>query len=574
MAGIEKRWVIHDQIPIGIEQALIDYPPILRQLLYNRGYENPEAAFRFLQAEPPPNTHPLAMSGIPEAVDRLQYAIRMQEAIAIYGDYDVDGVTATALLVQFLENLGANVREYIPNRFEEGYGLNQEALASLKEAGVRLVVTVDCGIRSPEEASFAKQIGLDLIISDHHHPGPVMPQAFAVINPKQPLDPYPDKNLAGVGLAYKLASGLVAELEKQNDNLPDHCRAENFLDLVALGTVSDLAPLVGENRTLVCQGMKLLRNPIRQGIQSLIGVSRLSPHRITTSDIGYILGPRLNAAGRLDSAIKALKLLISQSVTEAGKLALELDDQNRERQKLTQEYQIKADEIVKDELDESFLLFAADHEFNPGLVGLVASRLTELYYRPAIVAHRGEEKTRASCRSIPEFHITEALDQCADLLEHHGGHAAAAGFTVRNENLPSLIENLKTITNQKLAHLDLKPSLFADMEIPLSELKPEILKYIEWLQPTGQGNRNAAFVSRALKVIRARAVGKDNAHLKLTVSDGTITFDAIAFRQGSWLENMPQIVDLLFTFEVNEFNGHESLQLNVRDIKPHQSQDA
>jgi single-stranded-DNA-specific exonuclease len=572
MPDFEKRWIIHDSIPVAVEQALSDYPPNLRQLLFNRGYETREDAHRFLHAEAPPNTQPLEMKGIPEAVDRLQFALRNQELIAIYGDYDVDGVTATALLVQFLENLGANVRQYIPNRFDEGYGLNQDALTLLKQSGVGLVVTVDCGIRSPAEALYAHKIGLDLIISDHHHPGPELPPAFCVINPKQAGDRYPDKDLAGVGLAYKLAAGLMSSMESQKDSIPEHARAETFLDLVALGTVSDLAPLVGENRSLVRQGLDLLRNPVRQGVQSLIGVSGLIPHRINAGDIGYVLGPRLNAAGRLDSAISALKLLISQNVQEAGKLALALDDQNRERQKLTQDYQIKAEEIIRDGQADALLLFAADPGFNPGLVGLVASRLVEQFYRPAIVAHIGSETTRASCRSIPEFHITEALDQCAELLEHHGGHAAAAGFTVRNENWPALVERLQMIAGEQLAALDLRPSLYVDMEIPLYDLKPEIIKFLEWLQPTGQGNRNAAFVSRNLKVSRARTVGRDNSHLKFTVTDGHIYYDAIAFRQGGWLEKMPPTLDLLFSFEVNEFNGHEALQLNVRDMKASSSQ--
>lgn len=564
----DKHWIVAPIIPINIDQTLDDYPPIMRQLLFNRGFHTREEAYRYLVAETPPGTDPHAMLGIPQAVDRIQYAIQHQEPIAIYGDYDADGVTATALLVQFLENLGANVREYIPNRFDEGYGLNLEALAALKDEGIKLVVTVDCGIRSPAEAAYAYNIGLDLIISDHHHPGPDLPKALAVINPKQSLDRYPEKDLAGVGLAYKLAAGIVAAMESQKDQLPAHLRAESFLDLVAIGTVADLAPLVGENRSLVRQGMKTLQQPQRQGIQSLIGVSGLTARKINAWDIGFLLGPRLNAAGRLDSALTALKLLISQDVQQAGELALQLDDQNTRRQEQTRELQQLAEEILQPELDEAYLLFASDPIFNPGLVGLVASRLTERYYRPTVIAHAGPEVTRASCRSIPEFHITNALDQCADLLDHHGGHAAAAGFTVHNKNLPELVERLKQLAQDQLEHLDLRPRLHADMEVPLHELKPELLHFMEWMQPTGQGNPQAVFVSRGLKVIRARGVGKDNAHLKLAVSDGRITYDAIAFRQGMWMEAMPAFIDILYSFETNEYNGRETLQLNVRDLKP------
>jgi single-stranded-DNA-specific exonuclease len=299
----------------------------------------------------------------------------------------------------------------------------------------------------------------------------------------------------------------------------------------------------------------------------LIGVSGLIPRSISTGDIGFILGPRLNAAGRLDSALTALKLLISQDVQEAGYLALKLDDQNRDRQKLTLSIQTKAEAMLKDEVDEAMLLFAAHEEFNPGLVGLVASRLTERYYRPAIVGAIDDETTRASCRSIPEFHITNALDQCADLLEHHGGHAAAAGFTVRNENLPALISHLRAIAQEELAGMNLRPSLRADLELPLNALKPEILNYLDWLEPTGQENPHATFVSRHLRVTRSRKVGRDESHLKLTVTDGYITYDAIAFRLGFWHDQMPPEIDLLYTFEINEFRGRQTLQLNVKDIK-------
>jgi single-stranded-DNA-specific exonuclease len=264
----------------------------------------------------------------------------------------------------------------------------------------------------------------------------------------------------------------------------------------------------------------------------------------------------------------ALKLLLSQDVNEAGELAQILDNQNRERQEKTLLAQMRAEELLQPEIDQALLLFAADPSFNAGLVGLVASRLTEQHYRPSVVVQIGEEFARGSCRSIPEFHITAALDECADLMEHHGGHAAAAGFTVRTENLPELKQRLKEITTSQLASLDLRPRLDIDLELTLSDLKPEILQYLDWMQPTGQGNPQALFVSRGLKVTRFRGVGKENAHLKLTVTDGGITYDAIAFRQGSWIDHMPKTLDLVYTFEVNEFNGNQTLQLNVRDLKP------
>jgi single-stranded-DNA-specific exonuclease len=558
MPPLKKSWQISPPVAPDVERALFAYPPVLRQLLSNRDIKGSEAAERYILASPPPGTEPENLLSMPVAVERVQAAITNLDSIAIYGDYDADGVTATALLVSALERAGARVTGYIPNRFDEGYGLNIDALANLKAQGVQLVITVDCGIRSIEEVAYARQIGLDLIISDHHHPTEEIPPALAIINPKQPGDAYPDKDLAGVGLAYKLATAIYE----------DPSQTAELLDLVALGTVADLAPLAGENRSLVRRGLDQIRKPRRQGVLALIGASGLKPDRINAGDIGYTLGPRLNAAGRLESALAALELLLSQDVYAAASLAQKLDAQNRERQQVTREIQAQAEQIALAENPDALLLFASDPGFNPGVVGLAASRLTELYYRPSIVAFYGEETTRGSCRSIPEFHITDALDRCADLLVRHGGHAAAAGFTVRNENLPELRRRLQEIAQQELGGMVLKPVLHADMQIPLSELKPELLHYIDLLQPTGFGNRQAYFISRDLKPVSYKSIGKEGKHLRLVVTDGRITFDAVAFNQGHWAEAMPPRIDLFYSFELNEFNGRTSLQLNVRDLKP------
>jgi len=558
---ITKRWEVATPLPLEATQELSGYPPILRQILYNRGYRTHEQARAFLEAQPPFDTEATLLLHLPEAVDRIQFAIQHHENIIVYGDYDADGVTATALLAMALRALGAEVQEYIPNRFDEGYGLNLEAMRTLYEAGAKLIITVDCGIRSVEEAEPAHYPGMDLIITDHHLPLDEIPPALAVINPKQPGDNYPEKNLAGVGLAYKLVQALF-EVEQNTADTRD------YLDLVALGTVADLVPLTGENRSLVRAGLEYIRQPVRQGIMALIGVSGLTPTRINTTDIGFALAPRLNAAGRLESALASLQLLTSSDPKTVGQLAQWLEIQNRERQKVMREIQAHAEKMIIIDDNIPLLLFAADPGYNPGVVGLAASRLTEKYYRPSIIGSIGEEFTRASCRSIPEFHITQALDQCQDLLEHHGGHAAAAGFTVRNELLPTLIGRLLDIAQQQLADKDLRPRVFAEAEVPLAELKPDLLKYLDWLQPTGMGNPAPIFMSSGLKVTRQRAIGADGAHLKLAVTDGRITYDAIAFRQGYWIAQLPPKVDMMYTFELNEFNGQVSLQLNVKDIRP------
>lgn len=558
----DKHWIVPPLITPEADAALEKFPVILRQILFNRGFATDAEARAYLNAKPDFNTDPFQMTGIRAAVDRIQFAIQNKEPIAIYGDYDVDGVTATALLVQSLQILEADVRGYIPNRFEEGYGLNNNALDELKASGVKLVISVDCGIRSPNEAQHAKEIDLDLIISDHHHPAEGdLPHALAVINPKQHGDIYPDKDLAGVGIAYKIAEALYTE-RKEKYSL------DFLLDLVALGTVADLAPLVGENRILVRKGLRQMRQTTRQGLFSLAGVSDIPLAKVNAGNIGFSLGPRLNAAGRLKEALASFELLTTKDVFRAGELAQQLDMQNRERQRITRDMQVKAEEIALNGNEENFILFAADESFNSGVVGLAASRLTEKYYLPSIVAAEGAEETRGSCRSIPEFHITDALDLCADLLVRHGGHAAAAGFTVKNENIPLLVERLKSIAKEKLSGQDLRPTLMADMEVSLTQIRPDLIQLLSYLEPTGYGNRDAAFVARNAKVKSSRTVGSDGKHIKLVLEDDNkYTHDCIGFRLGEWAKKMPPRVDVLFTYEVNEYNGRVGYQLNLKDMK-------
>ncbi len=556
----ETVWNVRDKIPAEISEQLQDYSPVFRQILYNRELKTSQQAEAFLNAQSPGHASQQLM-GTEKAVERIGRAIKNGEQIAIYGDYDADGVTATALMVQTLTAMHPNVRAYIPNRFTEGYGLNQLALKKLKSEGIDLVITVDCGIRALEDAEFANQIGLDLIITDHHTTGQDLPQAAALINPKQPGDPYPEKILAGVGVAYKLATALIEAYH------PAGLVAEDLLDLVAVGTVADLVPLAGENRALVRQGLAYLKTPQRQGLASLMGVAGINPSNISAMDIGFGLGPRINAAGRIGSAKDALNLLTTKDIFEAGQLAQTLDNRNRERQRITHEIQELAEELSGAHDPGTYLLFAHHPEFNPGVVGLAASKLMDQYYRPAIVGFRNEEYTRASCRSIPEFHITRALEQCADLFTQYGGHAAAAGFTVPNKHLEELNTRLNKLAEDALYGKSLNRSLEVDAEVNLIDLKPALLREMERLEPTGQNNPSPVFASRKVKVLGAKTVGRDGSHLKLILSDGKVTFDAIAFRFGHLVADIPGLIDIAFAFEVNEFNGRKTLQLNIKDIQ-------
>jgi len=558
-----KRWSIAPPITDIAREALAAYPPLIAQLLFNRGLATATEATQFFEGRLAQADDPDLILGLPETVDRLRHAIQKQELIAVYGDYDTDGVTATALLVQTLAALGARVMSYIPHREEEGYGLNNEALQKLKnEYRAGVVVSVDCGIRSVAEANYAREIGLDLIITDHHTPGPEIPRAFAVVNPKQPGDRYPEKGLAGVGVAYKIAQGLIRPMEPKPE-----LNGSDVLDLVALGTVADLAPLAGENRKLVREGLRVMRKPRREGLKSLMEVSRVKPLAVDAMAIGFALGPRLNAAGRLESALEAYELLTTADVFRANQLANKLEAQNRERQDLTRSMHAQAREVALATDSDAPLLFAAHPDFKAGIVGLAAARLSEEFYRPAVVATRGADKTKGSARSIREFHITEAFDQCARFLERHGGHAAAAGFTAPTAQVDELAAELRRIATEQLGGLDLRPTLRIDAEVTLYDLTFDLQKQLAQFEPCGYGNPAPVFAARQVKVVSSRAVGKEAKHLKLALSDGWVTLDAIAFNQGEWLNKMPARLDVAFQLEINEWQGEQRLQLNVRDLR-------
>ena len=563
-----KRWQLAPRVSSLVLARFPQLHPLIVQILYNRGITTPEQADAFLSPEALAG-NPFQMHGMNDSVDRIRRAIRAGEAMAVYGDFDVDGVTATVLLVQTLLSLGAKVKPYIPHRIDEGYGLNKDALQQLKEQGVSVVITVDCGVRSLPEVAFGKQIGLDMIVTDHHAPSDVLPDAFAVINPKQPLCQYPSKELSGAGVAFKLAQALLradtqVPLNKNRIPMPE----DALVDLVALGTVADLVPLTGENRGLVQRGLAKLRQSERPGIQALMRQAAIKPEAIESGSIGYTLGPRLNAAGRLESALMAYNLLATQYPGEADELARKLEETNHERQRLTTEMTNKAREAVVATAEAERLLFVAAPEFPEGIVGLIASRLSEEFYRPAVAVHQGEEESRGSARSVSEFNIVNALDQCRDLLVRHGGHAMAAGFTVRNENMAELEARLKEIATRELASSDLVLTLAIDAEANLSEINMELATSLGQLAPFGYGNREPIFASQGVSVREARIVGTD--HLKLTLSDGQFVIDAIAFRQGSWLNQLPPRIDVAYQLEAQTWNGRTRLQLNVKDIKPTQ----
>ncbi len=546
---------------------------MLAQILYNRGLIDPDEAYDFIHADDPTSGSLLTLPGKKPSIDkglaRIRSAIKRKELICVYGDFDADGVTSTVLLIQALRALGANAHPYIPHRVDEGYGLNSEALLKLARRGVKLVITVDCGIRAVQEVEDGKAYGLDIIVTDHHSLGPEIPDAYAVINPKMVDCNYSENMLAGVGVAYRIAEALftIEARSGKNGSTPAF-NVEDLLDLVAIGTVADLAPMNRrENRALVRRGLNVINRAQRPGLRALMNVATLKIGGIVAQNIGYGIGPRINAAGRLESAMIAYDLLSTLDESKADDLAVQLQGLNTQRQELTR----AAQEMVRERIGDSDgipLIFASDRNFQPGIVGLVAGRLTEEFFRPAVVMEEGDLESRASCRSIPQFDITRALDECAALLVRHGGHAAAAGFTILNENIPAFREKLIEIARTQLDGQDLAPTLEIDMELDAAYVNLDLATELQALEPTGHENPAPVFVTRNLRVYDHRTVGRDDNHLKLRLSRrGGAPIDAIGFGMGEWAGQMPRYVDVAYQLEINEWNGSRSEQMNLLDIR-------
>lgn len=569
--NVPKRWVILPEAPRELLARYQDehISRTMAQVLYNRGYTTPQEAVKFLYTKDlgELNYNSFDMDDMMKAVQRIRQAIMRNEPMMVYGDFDADGVTSTTLMMQALREMGARVEPYIPHRVDEGYGLNSPALEKAAQSGIKLVITVDCGIRSVQEAEDARRYGLDLVITDHHSLGPDLPDAFAVVNCKR--GKYPEDMLAGVGVAYKLIETLDKVARANNGKRYKPLNLEHFLDLVAIGTVADIMPLNRlENRVMVRRGLEVINNAPRPGIRALLEVSNIEPGTVTTGTIGFAIGPRINAAGRLDDAKIAYKLLSATDLHEARHYAQKLQDLNAKRQDITRAAQEKIREKMAQETVGA-IIFASDPSFEPGIVGLVAGRLAEEYFLPAVILEEGDGESRASCRSIPQFDITAALDECADLLVRHGGHALAAGFTVMNQNIPALRDRLTGLAREQLRGQELVPTLEIDKRLDVHELDETLVNELTLLEPTGNGNRQPTFAVEGVTVLEARTVGKDDKHLKLRIARaGQPPLDAIGFGFGEWANKINGTqVDLAFQLEMNEWNGRSSLQLRLQDIR-------
>lgn len=570
--GGARHWRLRGRFPEG-ELASAPYPPLVRHLLWHRGIRTVIEATAFMDPSHADANDPLLLPDAQPALDRLQQAIRNDELIAVYGDFDVDGVTASAILIEGLRGLGARVEPYLPDRFSEGYGVNNAAIDTLAKSGARVMITADCGTSSIDEIAHATSLGVDTIIADHHTVPPQLPAALAVVNPKRADNRYPETELASGGLTFKLMSALY-------DAMGRHYDADKYLDLVALSTVCDMAPLRGENRILVQRGLAALAHTQRPGLTALMEAAGVEAARVDADSIGYALGPRLNAAGRLAHARMALDLLLERDPSTAMTRAFELTALNKQRQDATAAALKLARDLLAEEDQGAPLIFIGHCDIPSGIVGLVAGRLTEHHHRPSVVYERGETTSRASCRSIPEFDITAALRRHGELMVRFGGHRAAAGFTVENDNLPALKEAMLAEAARDLADVDLTPVIDIDAAIPLSRVKGELIRQISRMAPFGQENPTPTFLSRNLEIVDVKIIGDEGHHLRLRLKDdqtgvrpgGRVTWPAIAFGVGADnIETMNpqpgQHYDVVYSFSADR-GSNGGLELMVQDLAP------
>ena len=557
------EWRVYPAVPQEIARPMMDsgLTPILSQLLYNRGFHSPDQAMAFLSTDEVFHDAAL-LPGLEQALERLRTAVRKQERVAVFGDFDVDGITGTAIMALTLTSLGVEVIPYIPHRVDEGHGLSTDAVSHLAAQGATLLVTVDTGVTAFAEVAAAQDMGVDVIITDHHLAPQGAPDAYAIIDPQLPVSMYPFPHLTGAGLAYKLCEALLQSFSSSAQE-----QLGTLLSLAALGTVADVAPLLDENRSLVRRGLEELARSSSTGLQAMFRTARIEDVTFDAETIGWVLAPRLNAAGRLDHADASYRLLVTNDAGEAEALALQLEQQNRDRRTMTAEAYQKARSLV----EPGPLIMVGDESFSPGIIGLVASRLAEEFHRPAVVLSLGPDVSRGSCRSIPEFDIGSALHEVAPKVEgmlRFGGHPQAAGFTIVTSSLDSLQKQLTSVAQEALSDHVLQPRLDIDVELPLRDLPRDIYPTVQRLAPFGAANPFPLFLSRNVQLMSSRQIGSNGDHSLLKLKENGIIWDAIAFRNSCRLPEGIDKVDVVYTIEIDRWKSSQTLRLNVKDVRP------
>jgi len=557
-----------DDAAVTALSSALKIPPVVAQLLCLRGIDTPETAERFLQPSLSHLNDPFRLAGMAEAVDRLLGAIARKERIAIHGDYDVDGVTSTVIMRRALEMLGADVTHFIPERLTDGYGLQPATVERLHAAGAAVIVSVDCGIRGKEAAGRAKELGVDLIITDHHEPDATLPQAFAIINPKRADCSYPDKNLAGVGVALKLVHALCLRQDREKW-LPA------FVKIAAIGTLADVVPLVGENRVIARLGLELLsRGRHTVGLRSLLEASGLTNKTIDGFHVSFLMAPRLNAAGRMSSPDIATRLLLAideGQLAEARGLAQQLNDENAKRQAEEAEILAQARKAVESDpaVGSHNVLVVAGQGWHRGVIGIVASKLVDLFNKPSIVLSVDGDLAHGSCRSIPAFDMLGALERCADLFERFGGHKQAAGLTMRADNVSEFRRRINAWADTAIDPRDLLPRLRIDAALPLPSIDAGVIDALARLGPFGAANPKPVFHAGPVQLVNGPRTIKER-HLKMSVRQQGRTFPAIAWRAVERLPLFEQNRDNLevaFSVDTNEFNGEAYVELTLCDVR-------
>ncbi len=519
-----RRWIFAPDHPARVAEIsrACGIPEVLARLLVNRGLSAAEVC-NFLTPSIEGLHDPYRLHGMSEAVPRIRRAIAAGEKIAVFGDFDVDGSLSTALLMLLFRLLDADAVYHIPRRLQEGYGLNHEAILRMKQQGVSLLITVDNGITAVAEAHQARSHGMDVIITDHHEPGEHLPEAVAVLNPKLDCCTYPEANLAGVGVAFKLAWALAQSYSGERAFGGDfHCFLETAIGLAGLATITDVVPLIGENRVFAAYGLEALPRSANPGVRALLDICNLTNMPLDATHIAYRLGPRLNAGGRLGNEDLGVRLMLAQSYAEALDLAQEMETENKNRQTIEREITARARQKVLDEidLDHTSVIVLADDDFHPGVVGIVASRLAEEFWRPAIVITFRGPTGRGSARSIPGFSIYDALSRCDDMLLSFGGHRFAAGLEIHRDDLPRLRERLNEVAGQQISPVELSPQLSLDAELTPSQLAPKLVRDLAKLAPHGEGNPLPLFATPPVELVgRPRVVGRNYQHLCFAVRD-------------------------------------------------------
>ncbi len=564
---MKHRWTYYDTHPrVDQIMELINVPRVIAQILLNRGVGTFNEARFFLKPTMDDLHNPFLMAGMDQAIERIASAIEKNEHIMIFGDYDVDGTTSTTLLYLTVKLLTDQVSYFIPDRLKEGYGLSIYGIQVAKERGAGLILAVDCGITANKEVDQARLMGIDVIIIDHHVPGETLPDAVAVLNPKRMDCDYPFKELCGVGLAYKVAQALAEQV-----GLPDHA-VYAHMDLVALGTTADIVPLRDENRVLTKYGLAMIQETKKVGLQALISAAGLKQKEIVTGDVVFGLAPRINAAGRMGDANRVVRMLTTENREEAEQLAEELNMENIQRRQQDSVAFEEARDVAENDafLSEASGIVLASERWHPGIIGIVASRMVETFSRPVIMIAMNGDTGRGSARTMGDFHLYNAIKECADLLIQFGGHHHAAGLSIARENVMAFQQRFHEVVTANATPEDFISRLTIDSEIEFDEVTPRLMKLLKMLGPFGPDNNHPVLASRNLTLVGApNIIGREKTHLKFKVRQNNHVIDAIGFGMADYADQLraqPNRVHLAYTLEENTWQGKTSTQLRIKDI--------